>query len=85
VFDYRESGLMVEFKRRPSKIPVDSMSPEISRKILMLIKKNPAITTLTMADKIKVNKRTILRHLERLKLEGKIERIGSTKRVIGKQ
>jgi predicted HTH transcriptional regulator len=51
----------------------------------MLIKKNPAITTLTMADKIKVNKRTILRHLERLKLEGKIERIGSTKRVIGKQ
>ena len=43
-------------------------------------KENPAITTLAMADKIKVNKRTILRHLERLKLDGKIERIGSTKK-----
>jgi ATP-dependent DNA helicase RecG len=75
---------MVEFKRQPSKIPADcmspEMSPEISRKILMMIKKNPAITTLAMADKIKVNKRTILRHLERLKLDGKIERIGSTKK-----
>ncbi len=47
--------------------------------LLEIIRKNPSVTVNEMARRMKVNRRTILRDLERLKLEGKISRIGSDK------
>jgi hypothetical protein len=41
VFDYRESGLMVEFKRRPSKIPVDSIVTRNIQKDINADKEKP--------------------------------------------
>jgi ATP-dependent DNA helicase RecG len=91
-FDYRESGLMVEFKSRISGAKKGGLTPEmapemapeirskITQEILMLIKGDPAITTVLMAEKIGVGKRTILRHIDRLKSLGIIEREGPTKK-----
>jgi ATP-dependent DNA helicase RecG len=47
--------------------------------LLEIISKNPSVTVNEMARRMKVNRRTILRDLERLKLEGRISRIGSDK------
>lgn len=47
--------------------------------LLEIIRKNPSVTVNEMARRMKVNRRTILRDLERLKLEGKISRTGSDK------
>ena len=47
--------------------------------LLEIISRNPSVTVNEMARRMKVNRRTILRDLERLKLEGKISRIGSDK------
>jgi ATP-dependent DNA helicase RecG len=90
-FDYRESGLMVEFKARAGVIQkqvAPEMTPEMtpenrsetSIKILALVKDNPSITTVSMANKIGVGKSTILRHLEQLKAQGIIKRTGATKK-----
>lgn len=47
--------------------------------LLEIISKNPSVTVNEMARRMNVNRRTILRDLERLKLEGRISRIGSDK------
>lgn len=47
--------------------------------LLEIIRKNPSVTVNEMARRMKVNRRTILRDLESLKLEGKISRTGSDK------
>lgn len=103
VFDCRESGIMVEFRRSSSKTDIKSKTnvspkmspkmspnvspkmipdatPEITKKILNLIKKDPTVTTAVMAEKVGVDKRTILRYLEQLKLAGKVERVGSARK-----
>jgi ATP-dependent DNA helicase RecG len=87
-FDYRESGLMVEFKTRISGTKHDRLTPEMTpeirskttREILLLIKSDPTVTTMLMAEKIGVGKSTVLRHIDRLKSQGTIERVGPTKK-----
>lgn len=48
-------------------------------KIIELIKANPSISTAQMAKALSVAKRTILRDINKLKQDGKIERIGNEK------
>jgi ATP-dependent DNA helicase RecG len=47
--------------------------------IISLIKKNSKVSTMEMADKLEVNKRTILRELDLMKRSGFLKRIGSEK------
>jgi len=82
-----ESGLMVEFFCRtaldangdvsPKMSP--EMSPEIDQQILTLITNNPKISTLAMAGRIGVGKRTVLRHIDGLKTRKLVFREGPAK------
>ncbi|MHC1731051.1 MAG: ATP-binding protein [Bacteroidales bacterium] len=47
--------------------------------LLEIISMNPSVTVNEMAHRMEVTRRTILRDLEKLKLEGRIRRIGSDK------
>jgi len=46
---------------------------------LELIKENPKITRSELSDKLGINPSAIQRHIQKLKAEGVIERIGSDK------
>jgi predicted HTH transcriptional regulator len=46
---------------------------------LELIKENPKITRVELSDKLKINPSAVQRHIQRLKTEGIIERIGGDK------
>jgi ATP-dependent DNA helicase RecG len=93
IFDYRESGLMVEFKTcaaksegnvRPEMRP--EMRPEklsqTEQQIVKILKANPSATTRQIADQMGVFKSTITRNIEKLKNRGVVGRIGSTKQGI---
>jgi Fic family protein len=47
--------------------------------VLRLIKENPKITRGELSDKLKINPSAIQRHIQKLKTEGAIERIGGDK------
>ena len=47
--------------------------------VLELIKENPKITRSELSDKLGINPSAIQRHLQKLKTEGLIERIGGDK------
>lgn len=74
---------MVEFKARESKAGIGGMSPKMSLKIdneiVALIQENARITIIEMAKQLHVDKRTILRHLEKLRNQGNIQRISPAK------
>ncbi|MDR1543311.1 MAG: winged helix-turn-helix transcriptional regulator [Prevotellaceae bacterium] len=52
---------------------------DVGKEILTLIKENSAITYVEMSEKINVATKTIERHIEKLKNDGKLVREGSTK------
>ena len=54
-------------------------SEKSSVKILNLLRKNPYLTTNELADKIGVGKRAIEKQIMKLKVEGKIHRVGPNK------
>ena len=54
-------------------------SEETSEQILKLMRFNPKITAIKIADKLHITSRAVEHHLSILKRTGKIERIGSTK------
>ncbi len=58
--------------------PLES-SGKTSGKILLLIKKSPAVTIPEMSKEIGVTERSIERNIEKLKKEGKLKRIGPDK------
>ena len=52
----------------------------MEERILYLIEKEPTITQNKIAEKINVNARTIKRKMNKMKEDGKIERIGSDRK-----
>ncbi len=54
-------------------------SPKTADLILMLIKKNPEISTSGIGQKLKISKRAVIKQTNKLKEEKKLRRIGSAK------
>jgi ATP-dependent DNA helicase RecG len=55
------------------------MSPDLNAAILDMIRQDGAVTTEIIALSLNISKRTVLRHLEDLKEQGVVRRIGSNK------
>lgn len=83
VFDYRGSGLMVEFKAK-ARSSTDEMRQEklstTEQEILRIINNDPSATTRNIAENLGVFKSTITRNIAKLKDKGILKRIGSTKK-----
>jgi ATP-dependent DNA helicase RecG len=84
-FDYQEigNGFLISLKYTEQKITKD-VTKDVTKenretKILELIKSNPLITTTEIAAQIKLTRRTILREIDNLKTQNKIERVGGRK------
>ena len=54
-------------------------SPKTEDKIIELICINPSISSEEIGGKIGITKRAVLKQIEKLKMKGKIERIGPAK------
>ena len=69
---YENTGLWVEFKNRVS----EKSSEKSSEKILALMRDNPQVTTLEIAESVGITTRAIEKQIAKLKDKGFIERIG---------
>lgn len=69
----------------PNRLPVSSpeSSPESSSKtedrILQLLKETPSMTTQTVAEKLGIGKRAVLKQVDKLKEQGRLRRVGPNK------
>ena len=63
----------------PANAPVNIADMKTTEAIMALIRANPHITRVTMAEQIQKNVRTIGRAIKKLQEEGKLRRVGSDK------
>lgn len=78
--------IMVKFSALQSTEIINSKAQDVTKdvtkdisievKILALLKENESVTTTEMAERLSVNRRTIQRSLDALKVKRKIERKG---------
>lgn len=61
----------------PMSSPISS--PTTAERILDLIRENPGISTAQMGERIGVSKRAVLKQIDKLKLAGRLRRVGSAK------
>ena len=54
-------------------------SPDTAERILDLVRENPRISAARMGEQIEISKRAILKQIDKLKLVGRIRRVGSAK------
>lgn len=54
-------------------------TPKSSEEILKLMRENPSITTKMLSENLSITTRAVEKHLSKLKKDGRIKRIGSTK------
>jgi len=75
----RGSGKGSEEKPKSSEESSEENPEKSSEKILVLLKKRPDVTAREMATTLKISPRAVEKHLEKLKTQGRIRRIGPTK------
>lgn len=63
----------------PENVPVNVPVNKTQKKILGLLLENNKFTYDNLAEKLKVNRKTIMRNINNLKEKNKIKRIGSDK------
>lgn len=87
-FDYRQSGLMVKFRARPSKAKTSEQSQVIGgtttqettqEKILSLISEQPTITRKKISEVIGLSSDGVKYHLTKLTAANRIRHVGPTK------
>lgn len=83
---YDFGGLMMTFKADLNLLIGESSpkgspksSPKTEDQIIELMRSNPSISTEEIGNRIGITKRAVLKQVEKLKLKGKVERIGPAK------
>jgi predicted HTH transcriptional regulator len=72
IYEHKHSGFWIEF-------PSPKDSPNLKEAILGKILENPNISTESIATLVGKSKRTVLKKIDELKKEGRLERIGSSR------
>lgn len=73
----RPLGELVLAKSSPESSP--ESSPKTEDKILALIRRDLSMTTQQLGDALGISKRAVLKQIDKLKKEGRLQRIGPTK------